>query len=81
MNLLLNDIMKGTIGNVVIDEDGYKRISAEARQAFLIGSEDYLIQTFQAVNECAAHDNQVTIQRKDLKLVDKLSGVGVRRND
>ena len=80
MNLLLNQIMKGTIGNVVIDEDGYKRISAKARQAFLIGSEDYLIQIFQTVNECAAHDNRVTIQRKDLKLVDKLPGVGVRRN-
>jgi len=57
MDLLLDDIMKGKIGNVVIDEDGYKKISAEARQAFLIGSEDYLIQKVQTVNECAAHDN------------------------
>ena len=80
MNLLLNQIMKGTIGNVVIDEGGYKRISAKARQAFLIGSEDYLIQKFQTVNECAAHDNRVTIQPTDLALVEKLSGVGVRRN-
>ena len=76
MDLLLNDIMKGTIGNVVIDEDGYKRISAKARQALHIGSEDYLIQKFQAVNECAAHDNRVTIQPKDLALVQKLSDVG-----
>ena len=80
MDLLLDDIMKRKIGNVVIDKGGYKRISAEARQAFLIGSEDYLIQKFQTVNECAAHDNRVTIQPKDLALVEKLSGVGVRRN-
>ena len=74
--------MKRQIGNVVIDKGGYKRISAEARQrqAFLIGSENYLIQTFQAVNECAAHDNRVTIQLKDIELVNKLSGVGVKRN-
>jgi len=80
MDLLLDDIIKRQIGNVVIDKGGYKRISAEARQAFLIGSEDYLIQKFQTVNECAAHDNRVTIQPKDLALVEKLSGVGVRRN-
>ena len=67
----MNQIMEEKIGDVVINPV-INRISTEARQA--------LHKTFQAVNECAAHDDRVTIQRKDLKLVDKLSGVGVRRN-
>ena len=64
--------MQGVIGDVVINPD-INRISAEARQALHMQTEDQLIQTFQAASECADHDNRVTIQRKDLKLVENLS--------
>jgi len=70
--------MEGKIGSVVVNPEGIKRISAKARHALHIGTEDHLIQKFQAVNECAAHDNRVTIQPKDLQLVQKLSAA--RRN-
>ena len=77
INRLMNQIMRGAIGDVVINPD-INRISAKARQALHIGTEDHLIQKFQAGNECAAHDNRVTVQLKDLKLVEKLSNA--RRN-
>ena len=69
--------MEGRIGSVIVNIE-IKRISAKARQALHIGTEDHLIQKFQAGNECAAHDNRVTVQLKDLKLVEKLSNA--RRN-
>jgi len=77
INRIMNQKMRGTIGDVVINPD-INRISAEARQALHIGTEDHLIQKFQAANECMAHDNRVTVQLKDLKLVEKLSSA--RRN-
>ena len=72
VNCLMNQIMRGAIGDVVINPD-INRISAKARQALHIGTEDHLIQKFQAANECTAHDNRVTVQLKDLQLVQKLS--------
>ena len=77
IDLLLNQIMQGKIGSIIVNPD-IKRISAKARQALHIGTKDHLVQQFQAVNECAAHDKRVTIQPKDLQLVEKLSAA--RRN-
>jgi len=68
----MNGMMQGLIGD---NEKKVKtsRISAEARQALHIGTEDHLIQTFQAANECVNHDNCVTVKLKDLRLVEKMS--------
>ena len=77
INHLMDEIMRGEIGDTVTNMDT-PRISAEARQALHIGTEDHFIQTFQAANECAAHDNRVIVKLKDLKLVAKLSNA--RRN-
>jgi len=77
INRLMNQIMDGKIGDVVINPD-INRISSEARQTLHIRTEDRLIQKFQAANECAAHDNRVTVHLKDIKLVQKFSNA--RRN-
>ena len=49
------------------------RMSAITREALHIATGDHVIQTFQAANVCAVHDNRITLKLKDLKLVEKMS--------
>ena len=66
--------MEGAIGdNKTINNKSI--ISTEARQALHMGTEDHTIQTLQAANVYAAHDNHVTLKLKDLRLVETLSNV------
>ena len=68
----MTEIMEGVIGDNITNIDN-SRISAEARQVLHMGNEDHIIQTFQAANVCAVHDNRITLKLKDLKLVEKMS--------
>ncbi|KAK2406869.1 centromeric histone H3 [Trifolium repens] len=52
------------------------RWTAEALQALQEAAEDYLVRMFESGMLCALHARRVTLMKKDIELIRRLTGIG-----